>query len=248
MVDSNTSVNRKMTPEIRRGVVSWIVKAVGGLAFYGALLFFSAGRWDWMWAWVFLGLFAAASVVHVLILIPTNPALLAERSRGIREGTKTWDKFIVSFAAGLLPMASWVMSALDVRFEWLPPFGWSPMSLALHIGGAIGFALGWALLLWATASNAFFSTTVRIQEERSHTVQTGGPYQFVRHPGYVGAIVYQLATPFLLGSWWALIPMTLSAPLYVLRTALEDRTLHEELDGYRDYAQRVRYRLLPGIW
>jgi protein-S-isoprenylcysteine O-methyltransferase Ste14 len=79
-------------------------------------------------------------------------------------------------------------------------------------------------------------------------VQTGGPYQFVRHPGYVGAIVYQLATPFLLGSWWALIPMTLSAPLYVLRTALEDRVLHEELDGYKEYAQQTRYRLLPGIW
>jgi len=145
-------------------------------------------------------------------------------------------------------MASWIMSALDVRFEWLPPFGWSPMSLALHIGGGIFFALGWALLLWATASNAFFSTTVRIQEERGHTVQTGGPYQFVRHPGYVGGILYQLATPFLLGSWWALIPMILSVPLYIVRTALEDKTLHEELDGYREYAQQTRHRLLPGVW
>jgi len=242
-MNGNASAKQHMTPDVKRGVISWIAKAVGGLVFFALLLFLSAGRWDWIWAWVFLGLFLIASIVNVLILIPTNPALLADRSRGIREGTKGWDKWITSFAAGLLPMASWVIAALDVRNEWSPQ-----MSLVLHVGGSVFFALGWAMLLWATASNAFFSTTVRIQEERSHTVQTGGPYQFVRHPGYVGAIVYQLATPFLLGSWWALIPMTLSAPLYVLRTALEDRTLHEELDGYRDYAQRVRYRLLPGIW
>jgi protein-S-isoprenylcysteine O-methyltransferase Ste14 len=242
-MNDNTSVRQKMTPGVKRGVVSWIVKAVVGLVFFAAILSFSAGHWDWVWGWVFIGLFAAASVAHVLILLPTNPELLADRSRGIREGTKSWDKSIVSFAAGLLPVASWIISGLDVRNGWSPP-----MALGLHIGGGIFFAVGWALLLWATASNAFFSTTVRIQEDRGHTVQTGGPYQFVRHPGYVGGIAYQLATPFLLGSWWALIPMILSVPLYIARTALEDKTLHEELDGYREYAQRVRYRLLPGIW
>ena len=89
---------------------------------------------------------------------------------------------------------------------------------------------------------------VRIQEERGHTVATGGPYQFVRHPGYVGAIMFQLGSPIALGSLWALIPSGLSAILYVIRTALEDRTLQEELDGYSDYAQRVRHRLLPGVW
>ena len=112
----------------------------------------------------------------------------------------------------------------------------------------MGFALGWALLLWATASNAYFDTTVRIQEERGHTVQTGGPYRYVRHPGYVAAMLYQLSTPLLLGSWWALIPMILSVPLYLLRTALEDKTLQEELDGYKAYTEQTHYRLLPGIW
>jgi protein-S-isoprenylcysteine O-methyltransferase Ste14 len=243
-LNDNASVKQKMTTEVRRGVVSWVVKAVVGLLFFAALLSLSVGRWNWVWAWVFVGLFAAASIAHVLILIPTNPELLAERSRGIREeGAKSWDRFIASFAAGLLPMVSWIISGLDVHFEWSPP-----MSLALHIGGVIGFALGWAIVLWATASNAFFSTTVRIQKERGHTVQTGGPYQFVRHPGYVGAILYQLATPFLLGSWWALVPMVLSVPFYFVRTVLEDKTLHDELDGYKEYAERVRYRLLPGVW
>ncbi|MFQ5875494.1 MAG: methyltransferase family protein, partial [Dehalococcoidia bacterium] len=98
------------------------------------------------------------------------------------------------------------------------------------------------------ASNAFFSMTVRIQEDRGHTVATGGPYRYVRHPGYVGTILFQIATPLMLGSVWAFIPCGLAALLIVVRTALEDRTLHEELDGYKEYAQRVRYRLLPGLW
>ncbi len=243
-MNDSASVKKEMTPEVRRGVVAWVVKAFAGLLFFAVLLSLSAGRWDWVWAWVFVGLFAVVSTVHVLILIPTNPELLAERSKGLREeGSKSWDKIIAGFAVGLLPMASWIISGLDVRNEWSPP-----MSLVLHLGGVMGFALGWALVLWATASNASFSTTVRIQKERGHTVQTGGPYQFVRHPGYVGAILYQLATPFLLGSWWALIPMILSVPLFVLRTALEDKTLHEELPGYAEYAQQTRYRLLPGVW
>jgi protein-S-isoprenylcysteine O-methyltransferase Ste14 len=231
-----------MTPEVRRGVVSWIVKAIVGLIFIAAMLFFIAGRWDWTWGWVFIGLFALASIANVLILIPTNPALLAQRARGLREegATKT-DKFLTGIGAGLLPFIAFIIAALDVRFTWS-----ASMSSALHIVGAVGFGLGWVLILWATYSNAFFATTVRVQT--GHTVQTGGPYQFVRHPGYVGGILYQLATPFLLGSWWVFIPMILSVPFLVVRTALEDKMLHHELDDYKAYAADVRYRLLPGLW
>jgi protein-S-isoprenylcysteine O-methyltransferase Ste14 len=238
MMNGNAS---NMTPEVKRGVVSWILKAIAGLIFFAVILFPIAGRWDWGWGWVFIGLFTLASIVHVFILIPTNPALLAQRSRGLREegATKT-DKFLTGMGAGLMPMLSWIVAALDVRF------GWSAMSLPLYLVGVIGFILGWVFILWATASNAFFSTTVRIQS--GHTVQTGGPYQFVRHPGYVGAILYQLTTPFLLGSWWAFIPTILSVPFLAVRTALEDNMLHHELDGYQEYAQDVRYRLLPGVW
>jgi protein-S-isoprenylcysteine O-methyltransferase Ste14 len=241
---SQRSVEREMTPEVRRGVVAWVAKAILGVVFFGVLLFLAAGSVRWLWGWVFIGLFMLVSAVNVWLLLPTNPALLADRSRGIRAGTKDWDKVITAFAAGLLPMAAWVLSGLDERFGWSAP----GMSTALHVGGALFFALGWAMLLWATASNAYFSVTVRIQDDRGHTVQTGGPYQVVRHPGYVGAIVYQLATPFLLGSWWALIPMAITLPLYVLRTALEDRTLQAELPGYAEYAVQTRYRLLPGVW
>ncbi len=232
----------EMTDEVRRGVVAWIAKAIGGLVFMGALLFLAAGDWGWVEAWVFLGLFAAASVVHVLILTPTNPALLAARSRGIREpGGKAWDRAITSAAVGLLPLAAWLIAALQVRFDWAPS-----VAPAIQVLGGVGFAAGWALVLWATYTNRFFSTTVHIHEGQS--VQTGGPYRYVRHPGYVGAIVYQLGTPLLLGSWWALIPMALTVPLLVLRTLLEDRMLQAELKGYSEYARQVRYRLLPGVW
>ena len=122
------------------------------------------------------------------------------------------------------------------------------MPLAIHLGGLLANILGYALFLWAMVSNAYFAEGVRIQEERGHRVATDGPYRYVRHPGYAGAIVAGMATPFLLGSLWALIPAVISAILYIVRTGLEDRTLMEELPGYREYAQQTCYRLLPGAW
>jgi protein-S-isoprenylcysteine O-methyltransferase Ste14 len=101
---------------------------------------------------------------------------------------------------------------------------------------------------WAVISNKFFSDVIRIQVDRGHTVVSHGPYQHVRHPGYIGMISYALATPFLLDSPWALIPGGVTVSLIIVRTVVEDRTLLAELDGYQDYAARVRYRLLPGVW
>jgi protein-S-isoprenylcysteine O-methyltransferase Ste14 len=136
-----------------------------------------------------------------------------------------------------------VVAGLDVRFHWT---GENPF--AFHVGGLLANISGYVLFLWAMVSNAFFSEGVRIQEERDHTVASGGPYRYVRHPGYAGAIVAGVATPFLLGSLWGLIPAVLSAVLYVVRTALEDKTLMEELPGYPEYAQQTRWRLFPGLW
>ena len=109
-------------------------------------------------------------------------------------------------------------------------------------------ALSYALVVWATASNAFFSQIVRIQSEHGHAVAAGGPYRYVRHPAYVGAILYEIAVSVLLASWWALLAGGLNAILLIIRTALEDRTLLGELTGYVDYARKVHYRLIPGIW
>lgn len=229
-------------PETTRGIVKWAVMGFFSKLFLAAVLLISAGRWDWRMGWVYVGIFVTFDVATALVLIPRSPGLLIERSQ-IGPGTKDWDKVLLRLAAGYFPMAACIVAGLDVRYGWSAQFpSW------LQIGAAAIVALGYAVVLWAMAANAFFSATVRIQTERGHTVATGGPYRFVRHPGYVGALLYSFAVPLMLGSWWALIPSALSAAAYVVRTALEDKTLHDELDGYREYARRVRYRLLPGVW
>ncbi len=138
--------------------------------------------------------------------------------------------------------ATFLIAGLDERFHWSPA-----SSVNIHLINLTFFILGNALIGWSMASNKFFSMGVRIQDERGHTVVSGGPYQYVRHPGYAGIIVNAIFTPMLLGSLWAFIPALLSASLFVVRTGL-DHTLQQELEGYKEYSQKVRYRLLPGIW
>jgi protein-S-isoprenylcysteine O-methyltransferase Ste14 len=231
-----------ITPEVQRAI-KWIVRSTIGIVVYGMLLFLPAGRLNWVWGWVFLGVLAALMAAHPLILTPINPELLVEREQVFwGKGAKTWDKWITTLAGALMPLP-WIVAGLDVRFQWT-----APMPLVYHLGGLLATLLGYALFLWAMAANAFFSNAVRIQAERGHVVATGGPYRVVRHPGYAGTILAQLATPFLLGSPWALIPSGVSAALFVLRTGLEDRTLMQELPGYTEYAQQTRSRLWPGVW
>jgi protein-S-isoprenylcysteine O-methyltransferase Ste14 len=241
---SNHFFNRhEISPEVRREIVKWIVQAALGLVGYGLVLFLAAGRADWVWGWAQLIVLAAFLAAHPLLLIPINPKLLAEREKGLRdESVKRWDKWIAGLAAGML-LPLWLVSGLDVRFYWT-----GEMPLGFHVGGLLTNILGYALFLWAMVSNAFFAEGVRIQQERGHAVATNGPYRCVRHPGYAGAILAGIATPFLLGLLWGLIPAVISAALYVVRTGLEDGTLMEELPGYREYAQQIRYRLLPGLW
>jgi len=201
-------------------------------------LFGSAGRLDWSNAWVLLGLSLIAGLAFT---VGRNPELAAER-RNVKAG-KNWDKVLVGITVLLGPMAVWITAGLDYRFHWSN----DPSSLAFTAGLAAA-VLGAALIAWAMRSNRFFSSVVRIQKDRGHTVVDGGPYRFIRHPGYTGMSVFILVTPLILGSYWALAPAAATASLMVLRTIMEDLTLHHELDGYADYARRVRYRLLPPIW
>jgi len=236
--------NPELPPETRHAIRVWARQAALGLVGYGAIIFLSAGTLTWLWGWVLLGVIAAVLLAHLLILVPTDPDLLVERGKGIRDqGVKDWDKWIAVLAAGVCPVSSWVVAGTELRMQQNPPG-----SLASHLIGLLIHLLGYALFLWAMDSNAFFAEGVRIQTERGHTVAAGGPYRCIRHPGYAGAILAQLATPCLLGSSWAWIPSAASALLYILRTALEDRTLLAELPGYTAYAQQTRCRLLPGIW
>jgi protein-S-isoprenylcysteine O-methyltransferase Ste14 len=144
---------------------------------------------------------------------------------------------------GLIQLARYIIAGLDQRYGWTGGF-----PIIAQIAALIVCILSYVLFVWATASNAFFSQIVRIQSERGHTVVTSGPYHYIRHPAYIGAILIELAMPILLASWWALIPSLLSSILLIVRTALEDHTLQAELAGYTDYSRQVRHRLLPGIW
>ena len=226
----------------RKDILRWMRKSLGFLVITGASLFIAAGSLDWRQAWVYLGLMAFVQILNALVLIPTNPELVAERSQ-IQEGTKAWDRLLVSIVAIFGPLAICIVAGLDWRL------GWSlSMSFVALIIGLVFILMGSLLALWAMASNRFFAATVRIQTDRNHTVVVDGPYRYVRHPGYLGGLLYDLGAPLALGSFWTFVPAALLLIANVLRTALEDRTLLKELNGYTDYARRVRYRLIPAIW
>jgi protein-S-isoprenylcysteine O-methyltransferase Ste14 len=176
-----------------------------------------------------------------IVVIPRYPELLAERV-GPKKGAKKWDTALLGLY-GVLMMVMWIMAGLDFRNSWSSGISAAAQIIALLI--VIG---GYALVVWATGTNAFFSQVVRIQTERGQTVVSTGPYRYVRHPSYVGMILVMVGAPIMLGSWWALIPGVISAVLMIIRTALEDKMLQAELPGYVEYTQRVRYRLIPGIW
>ena len=235
---------KMISVEDRQTILKWCIQSAGGLVGYAAIIFLAAGRLDWLWGWIFIGLTAIFLASHVVLLVPINPDLLVERAGGLRqEGGKRWDRWLAALAGGVSPVASWYIAGLDLRFAWS-----LPKPLAVHLIGMGAVILGFALFMWAMVSNAYFSEVVRIQDDRGHKVATEGPYRFVRHPGYTGAILSFLGSPLLLGSWWAFIPTAIGIGGYVLRTALEDRTLQLELEGYQAYTEQVHYRLIPGVW
>ena len=222
---------------LKRYALSETLNIVG----MGVILFLPAGRLDWWEGWAALAVNFAWLLGTAIVILRYHPALMADRL-GPRIGSRPWDKAIVS-SIGLSTLIRYVVAGLDHRYVWSGSFPIAAQLVALGI-----CALGYALFVWATYSNAFFSRIVRVQSERGHTVARGGPYRFVRHPAYLGVILYELAISFLLASWWALIPSGLGVILLILRTAFEDRTLQGELEGYPGYARQVHYRLLPGIW
>jgi protein-S-isoprenylcysteine O-methyltransferase Ste14 len=204
-------------------------------------LFISAGQLDWVMGWVYVGVLVGNQILTALILIPSSPELLVARGRS--EGPRDLDRVLASIMALYGPVVTLIVAGLDRRFGWLPA-----MPLSLQLVALAVAALSGLLTIWAMASNRFFYGTLRVEPDRGHAVASTGPYRALRHPGYAGAILFQLATPILLDSLWALIPAALTAAAIILRTALEDQALQKRLEGYRDYAARVRYRLVPGIW
>jgi len=209
-----------------------------------ALLLILSGDYGWRMAWINIGLNFVFIFGSRLVLLVTNPDVLLERAQSISaKDAKSWDKPLVLFTGLVTPILLVIICSLDHRWMWsgnIPP-AWQWVGVSFYVAGGI-------LAIWAMLVNSFFSAAVRIQAERGHSVIQHGPYRIMRHPSYTGGILGYLANPVMLNSLWALIPSVLAALIIILRTRREDLTLQEELPGYREYTQRTRFRLLPGIW
>jgi protein-S-isoprenylcysteine O-methyltransferase Ste14 len=221
-------------------VIVLILIVVVGIPFLPLLI---SRQWDWWEAWIYAFISIFGFVISRALAARRHPDLLAERARFLRhEDAKRWDKYLspmVGLGSGLIL----IVVGLDALFGWSPPFSLPAKLLALFTILA-GYLLGTLALM----ENRFFSGMVRIQTERGHHVVSSGPYGWIRHPGYAGALLTYLATPFFLDSRWALLPAVFITIVLIIRTSLEDKTLQKELEGYHAYAERVRYRLLPGVW
>jgi len=236
-------MHERDTEDPRRSIVKAVLLSFLILAIQMMIFFVSAGRIDILRAWAFFGVTIVYFVLSNLVLYRFNPELVAQRLKRKREGSKSWDEVLMRVNNLILILVVPVFSGLDIgRFQW--------SSLGLHYA-VVGFALyifSSVLINWAMVVNPFFEATVRIQKDRGHRVITTGPYRFVRHPGYLAGILWTLSIPLIMGSLLAFVP----AGIYVLstgiRTSLEDRTLLREMDGYSEYAGKVRYRLVPRIW
>lgn len=202
-----------------------------------------SGRWGWWEAWAYVLVSAVGFVLSRWLAARRHPDLIAERARFMQQDdAKPWDRLLAPLVA-LGSVVILVVAGLDARLGWSPPF-----DLSVRLAGLAGVIAGYVLGSYALMENRFFSGMVRIQRDRGHRVVSGGPYRWVRHPGYAGAIATYLALPPLLHSMWAWLPALALAAVLIVRTHLEDATLQGELEGYQDYAARVRYRLLPGVW
>ena len=240
MEENKQVINRGLSDDTRIRF-KFLISNIIPLMVFGVILFVSSGRTDWIFAWAVLGT-GLAYILAVIFII--NPSLLNERieNPSKKGGTKKWDMAILN-AINLLLLLSALVAGLSMRFGWP---GHAP--LFVQVAGTALFIIGYTIFFWAMVSNDFFSMIVRIQEDRGHTVTNSGPYRRIRHPGYLGMIVYSLAMPLMLGSFWALAPVAVSIMLLIIRTSLEDKALQKELTGYKEYMQYVQYRLFPGIW
>ncbi len=212
--------------------------------FIPLVLLVCGGNLGWWQAWAYSLLVVAAGIGGRMWAERRHPGLLAERQDIEKfQGSKGWDKVLAPLMALSVGFPLVIVAGLDHRWGWSPVF-----PLWLIALGFILISLGYGFAVWALVENRFFSSVVRIQTDRGHVVCDSGPYRLVRHPGYAGNILPLLGIVLALGSVWTLIPAAVALIIAVVRTVLEDQTLQEELPGYRDYARRVRYRLLPGIY
>lgn len=227
--------DRERTRVLRRAIVSLICF----FSFLAVVMFLPAGI-GWWKGWLFLAVFLLQMAIAAVYIWRTNPDLFIARSR-MQKGTKGWDRVLFYVLQGVL-LAEFPVAAFDDRYHWSSAPVWVfGLGYALFTAGMVG-------CFWVLSVNKFAEMGVRIQTERGHKVIDTGPYAVVRHPMYVACFLLFPGIALALGSFWALIPAALVSVVLVVRTVLEDRTLQNELEGYKEYASRVRYRLIPGVW
>ncbi len=220
---------------------SLVLRLVCLPVFIALFMFLPAGTWAWPKGWLFVFVLIGVISAVFLVLHRVNPEVIVARSR-FHEGTKGWDKILLSLYFPAMSAVLLVAALDDGRFHWFPVSWW-----VCGVGYALLLA-GIGIVTWAEGVNKFFEVTVRIQTERGHSVIDTGPYAIARHPGYVGGILHAIGMSLSLGSLWALIPAAVASMVLIVRTQWEDHTLQEELSGYKEYATRVRYKLIPGVW
>jgi protein-S-isoprenylcysteine O-methyltransferase Ste14 len=239
-----TQTSTDQTVRLTKYGINGIARQLSLAVITAALLFLGAQTLNWSWGWVFSIVNFTGWLGLSLALARWNPELLNVRGKRARQmqGTKFWDWVLLSLYS-LILLVQPLFAGLDYRSGWS-----TESSPVIYIAGNVLTVVSFVVLTWSMVENRFFEMTVRIQTERTQQVTTTGPYRYMRHPGYVGVILSFVALPVALGTWAALIPGVVGVIVFVIRTALEDRTLQTELPGYADYAQQTRYRLLPGIW
>lgn len=220
---------------------SYLFKHLTGAILFFTFIFISAGRLDYLPGLIYVGIGVIMLVLNYTVL-QIDPDLQKERSKPGAD-TRKWDKAILGMSF-LSTLAMYIVAGLDSgRYHWSAEFHWS-----LTVAGIILTASGQLLFLIAQKQNRFFSSTVRIQADRGHEVCQTGLYKMVRHPAYLGSVIQTIGFPLLFGSLWSLIPIGVLLFLLVLRTVLEDRTLLNELNGYREYSAITRDKLIPFVW
>lgn len=221
--------------------IQFFFKSLAGILFFILILFISAGRIDYYQGWIYSAMSLLGLFMNFLAT-GNDTGLLNERSKAFKDA-KQWDKQILKLSA-LITIVAYVVAGLDSgRYQWSPHLHWGTCVLGIAL-----MFIGQMLFLIAKKTNRFFSSVMRIQNDRGHSVCDTGLYKFVRHPGYSGMIISWVGFPLLLGSIWSIIPIVFAISLLLLRTRLEDRTLIMELAGYSQYIQKTRYKLVPWIW
>jgi protein-S-isoprenylcysteine O-methyltransferase Ste14 len=238
MSQENTST--AITPD--QAALRMLVSFLAALLLSAVLIFGGAGRLNWPLGWIFVTVWIVPKLVFLILLRLRDPDLLVERATR-HKNTQPYERIIIPLYF-VFAFGTFIVASLDGgRFRWS-----GELPIALIIVSYIIYLLGNSLAGWAINSNPFFSSESRLQTDRDQKVTSTGPYRFIRHPAYLAAFLLWITTGLMLESWWAVIPGLLAGLMMVIRTVYEDRMLIADLPGYAEYALRVRYRLLPGVW